>query len=188
MKFQVLNRKIHYWAAIVVAAPVLVIITTGLLLQLKKQVTWVQPPERKGTGKEPAVSWDQVLEVCRGVPEAQVQSWADINRVDVRPSRGMLKVWARNNWEVQIDGQTGEVLQVAYRRSDTIEAIHDGSWFHEGAKLWLFLPAGLTLLLLWFTGMYLFWLPIVVRWRRKRASQDALARVGKEGRNRTPGT
>ena len=69
----------------------------------------------------------QVLEICQNVPEARVESWSDINRIDVRPSRRMLKVWAKSNWEIQIDTQSGEVLQVAYRRSDLVEAIHDGS-------------------------------------------------------------
>lgn len=173
MKYQIFNRKFHYWAAIAVAIPSFIIISTGLLLQLKKDSSWVQPPERRGTGKEPAITFDQVLEICRNVPEAQVRQWDDINRIDVRPSRGMLKVWARNNWEIQIDTKTAEVLQVAYRRSDMIEAIHDGSWFHDAAKLWIFLPAGITLFLLWITGMYLFFLPPVVRWQRKRHSKGA---------------
>jgi hypothetical protein len=49
-----------------------------------------------------------------------------------------------------------------------IEAIHDGSWFHDAAKLWIFLPAAFVLLLLWLTGIYLFFLPIFTR-RRQRA-------------------
>jgi uncharacterized iron-regulated membrane protein len=172
MKLQVLNRKIHYWAAIVVALPALVIMVTGLILQLKKEWSWVQPPELRGSGKQPAISFERILEACRQVPEAEIQSWSDINRLDVRPARGMVKVRAQNDWEIQLDIQSGAILQVAYRRSDLLESIHDGSWFHEGAKLWLFLPAGATLLLLWLTGMYLFWLPIYVRWRRRRA-EDA---------------
>lgn len=98
----------------------------------------------------------------------EVRSWADVNRIDIRPSKGMLKVWAKSNWEAQIDISTAEVLQVAYRRSDMIESIHDGSWLHEGVKLWIFLPAGLTLLLLWMTGMYLFVMPYLVKCRRRR--------------------
>lgn len=167
MKFNILNRKIHYWASIVIALPILIVISTGILLQLKKNSTWIQPAELRGTGKEPEINFSQVLDICRGVPEAQVQSWDDINRLDVRPSRGMLKVWAKNNWEVQIDTKSGAVLQVAYRRSDIIESIHDGSWFHDAAKIWIFLPSGITLLGLWLTGMWLFFLPIFIR-RRKR--------------------
>src|SRR5688572_30839540 len=170
MKFHLLNRKVHYWASVVVALPLLVVICSGLLLQLKKQVPWVQPPELRGSGKEPAVSFAQVLEICRGVPEAGVKSWADISRVDVRPSRGMLKVWAASNWEIQIDAASGKVLQTAYRRSDLIESIHDGSWFGDKVKYWVFLPGGAILLLLWLTGMYLFVLPYLRRGGSRRAA------------------
>lgn len=163
-----MNRKVHYWGAIVVALPVLIIISTGLLLQMKKQLSWVQPPEKRGDGQELTLSFPQILSVCRSVPEAQVETWNDINRLDIRPSRGMIKVWAKNNWEVQIDSASGKILQTAYRRSDTIEALHDGSWFHEAAKLWIFLPAGFVLLLLWLTGVYLFFLPIFVRRRQRK--------------------
>ncbi len=38
MTFNALNRKIHYWASIIVALPFLVVIATGILLQLKKQI------------------------------------------------------------------------------------------------------------------------------------------------------
>lgn len=168
MKFQALNRKVHYWLAIIVALPVLIIITTGLLLQIKKQSAWIQPPEKRGIGNEPTIVLSCLIDICRAAPEAGVQTWADINRVDIRPSKGVLKVSTRNNWEIQIDAQTGQVLQTAYRRSDIIEAIHDGSWFHPWAKLGVFLPSGLVLLLLWVTGIYLFFLPILARRRRTR--------------------
>ena len=168
MKFNLLNRKVHYWGAVVVSVPLLVMICSGIVLQMKKHSAWVQPPERAGTAKVPEIGFDRVLEVCRGIPEMKVESWDDINRIDVRPSRGMLKVWAKSNWEAQIDSLTGEVLQVAYRRSDLIESIHDGSWFHDAAKIWVFLPTGIALLLLWVTGMYLFLLPYIVKRRRAK--------------------
>lgn len=181
MKLQILNRKAHYWLSVAVAAPILVIIVSGLLLQIKKHSAWVQPPEQRGSAQVPALSFAEILEICRGIPEAQVSGWADVHRIDVRPARGMVKVSATNHWEIQIDSHTGEVLQVAYRRSDLIEAIHDGSWFHPGAKLWLFLPSGIVLLLLWLTGIYLFVLPILRR-RRKRvpAAEPAPAEAVRE--------
>jgi hypothetical protein len=92
MKFSVLNRKVHYWLSLVLALPLLVVVVTGLLLQLKKELPWVQPPEQRGSGREPAVRLDDVLLIARSVPEAEIGTWADIDRVDIRPSRGMLKV------------------------------------------------------------------------------------------------
>lgn len=168
MKPSLLNRKVHYWVSIFIALPLLVIAVTGVLLQIKKQWAWVQPTELKGSGKEPVVSFDRILEASRSVPEAGVTSWADITRIDVRPPKGILKVTTKTDWEIQIDTKTGEVLQSAYRRSDWIEAIHDGSFFTDWAKYGLFLPSGIGLILLTLTGAYLFWQPIGVKWRRKK--------------------
>lgn len=169
MKASVLNRKLHRWGSALIAVPLLIIILTGILLQLKKQVTWVQPATMRGSGSVPEISFDRVLEVARGVEEAGITSWDDVDRLDVRPAKGMLKVRSKNRYEIQIDTSTGDVLQVAYRRSDLIESIHDGSFFHDLAKLWIFLPTAVILLGLWGTGVYLFLLPHLAR-RRKRSS------------------
>lgn len=170
MKAQVLLRKVHFWGAAVIALPVLVTVVTGLLLLVKKEVAWIQPPTQ--TGHAPKVMAERTLAEMFGkaqsVPEANIQSWADLKRVDVKPRRGIVKFVAQNNWEVQIDTATGSVLQVAYRRSDLIEALHDGSFFAGWTKLGLWLPAGLGLLILWLTGVYLFALLQWKRWRQRR--------------------
>ncbi len=174
------SRKLHRWGAILVVAPVALVIATGLLLQLKKQVAWVQPPTQRGVESDPSLSFAQILEIARSVPEARVDTWDDIDRLDVRPDRGMLKVRARSSWEIQIDTGTGEVLQVAYRRSDLIESIHDGSWFGDPIKLGVFLPSGIVLLCLWLTGVYLWLLPLVARRSgRIRRSRSKARELGK---------
>jgi uncharacterized iron-regulated membrane protein len=169
VKFNVLNRKVHYWASAAAAIPLVVIIATGLLLQMKKHSAWVQPPERRGTGTVPAVSWQDMLERLKEVPDMNVTSWDDVNRLDVRLGRGVVKAWLHNGYEVQLDLGTGRVLQTAYRRSDLIESIHDGSFFGgDWVKLGLFLPAGLTLLLLWLGGLWMFWVPLSAKWKRAK--------------------
>lgn len=168
------NRKLHRWGSITVAIPFLIVIATGLLLQVKKQVAWVQPVEQKGTPGAPAVSLDAVLAAARSVPHAGIQDWSDVDRVDVRPGKGLVKVIGNSRWEVQVDAASGAVLQAAFRRSDWLETLHDGSWFHPLAKLWLFLPSGVIVFGLWITGIYLFLLPI--RARRAKAAAGAASR------------
>jgi len=141
------------------------------MLQLKKRIAWIQPPTLEGVSREPGLTFDQILQVARSVPEAQIDGWDDIDRLDVRPSEGMLKVRGVNRWEVQIDGETGDVLQVAYRRSDLIESLHDGSFFHDKVKLLIFFPSGLILLGMWISGLYLFFRPCLVR--RGRNATDS---------------
>jgi len=172
MSAAVWNRKVHRWGAVLALAPILLVIATGLVLQLKKESDWIQPPTVRGAGGDPAIAFATILEAARGVPEAEIATWDDIDRLDVRPNKGVVKVRAKNRWEVQVDTTTGEVLQVAYRRSDLFESLHDGSWFHDRAKLWIFLPSGLVLLGLWVTGVYLWLLPHRVR-RRKQLNGRA---------------
>jgi uncharacterized iron-regulated membrane protein len=176
MKLSKLNRDIHRWGSILIAIPVAVVIVTGVILQLKKEFGWIQPPTQKGSTNEISLSFDEILAATRNVPDAEVENWDDIDRVDVRPAKGMLKVRCKNNWEVQLDSKTGEVLQVAYRRSDLIESIHDGSFFHDRVKLWVFLPTALALGTLWVTGTYLFFLPYYAKWKKRQKKMHAAQR------------
>ena len=172
MKLARITRVLHRWGSVIVLVPLLLVIPTGILLLLKKEVAWIQPPTQSGTA-EPEISFERILEIARSVPEAEIQSWNDIDRIDVRPTEGILKVRSNNRWEIQLDAKTGEILQVAYRRSDLIESLHDGSFFHDGAKLWVLLPNALVLLGMLGTGAYLFLLPhLARRKRRQRANTD----------------
>jgi uncharacterized iron-regulated membrane protein len=166
------NRKLHRWGAVIAAAPLLVVIVTGILLQLKKEIGWIQPPTRQGGGDQPTIGFDEIYQAARSVPRASVDSWKDIERIDVQPRKGLIKVHARNRWEIQLDARDGSVLQVAYRRSDLIESLHDGSWFHERAKLAVFLPAAAVLLAMWISGIVLFLQPYVIRRRRQALRRE----------------
>ncbi len=168
MKAKILNRKLHRWAAIATALPVVIVIVTGIILQVKKEFDWIQPPTQSGSVSELALSFDQILDAVSKVPGVGLTSWDDINRLDVRPGKGIIKVRGKNDWEVQIDSATGRVLQVAVRRSDLIESIHDGSFFHESFKLWVFLPSAIILAAMWGTGTYLFLFPYMNGRNRKK--------------------
>ena len=121
--------------------------------------------------------YDDMVAAARAHPEAGIDEWTDIDRIDLRVDRGIAKLRANSGWEVQIDTSTAEVLKVAYRRSDTIEAIHDGSWFADWVKLYVFLPVGVILIIMWGTGGYLFALPYLAKSKKKRAKSAAQTRV-----------
>ena len=116
---------------------------------------------------------DELFAIASNIPELEVDDWSTLARVDVKPGKGIVKFVAENNWEAQIDTHTGEVLTVAFRRSDIIESLHDGSFFAPWVKLYVFFPTGIILLILWGSGIYLFFLPHWKRWTKAR-------------RNRTP--
>ena len=161
------SRSLHLWLSLVIFIPVIIVIGSGLLLQVKKELDWIQPPTQKAPNAYPTLSFERILQSASTVAEANIVTWGDIDRLDVRPNKGIIKVRGKNHWEIQLDAQSGDVLQVAYRRTDTIEAIHDGSWFFEGAKLWLFLPAAILLLVLWITGLVMLFTTLKSKYRKR---------------------
>ena len=177
MSPNLLIRRLHYWASITIALPASILLATGVLLQLKKHWSWVQPHEQRGTGTVPAHSLESVMASVATVPGLAGAGWDDVNRIDVRPSRGLAKVWLKSGWEVQVDLGSGAVLQNAYRRSDLIESLHDGSFFGgTWTKLGVFLPTGILLLFMWGSGLWLFFTTILAKRRRaERLARESRA-------------
>lgn len=167
MKLSKKIRQIHYWISPFIIIPVILIFTTGVLLQLKKQSNWIQPSIEKVSTNKPTMLMSY-LEAAKSVPEAEIESWDDINRIDIRPDKGIAKIRSKNHWEIQIDSQTAEVFSVNYRRSDIIESVHDGSFFTDYVKFGWFLPTGILLIVVSISGIYMFLLPFVLRDKRAK--------------------
>jgi len=163
------TRKTHYWGSFIIILPISIVITTGLLLQLKKEIKWIQPLTQNGKiSNNPSISFDDILSAVKTADKTNIQTWEDIDRLDVRIDKGIVKVRGKNHWEVQIDTKTKEVLQIAYRRSDIIEKLHDGSWFTDKVKFLIFLPSGIILFILWLTGIYMNIVPYFIKWKKNK--------------------
>ena len=134
-------------------------VSSGIMLQLKKQSNWIQPNVEVTSSSKP-IMLQSYLDAVSSVKEANISSWDDIERIDIRPGKGIAKIKSKNNWEIQIDIETSEIYATNYRRSDIIESIHDGSFFSEIVKYGWFLPSGILLLALSLTGIYMFFIPI----------------------------
>ncbi|MEC9092131.1 MAG: PepSY domain-containing protein [Planctomycetota bacterium] len=173
--YKVINRwfrKLHRWGAVGFAVPLLLVVITGLMLQVKKQWTWVQPPTQRGQF-DSRIDLQAILEIAKSDINAEVESWEDVDRLDVRPAKGIVKLQSQNNYEVQIDLNSRKILQSQYRRSDWIESLHDGSFFGDWAKLSIFLVNGIVLLALWFKGVYFWYLPYLAKSRKKKKQETS---------------
>jgi uncharacterized iron-regulated membrane protein len=163
--------KAHKWLGVVAALFLLNLAATGMLLLVKKDVAWIQPPEKKG--ERPfalGATFDDYLAALKTVPEAGVGSWEDVARLDVRPNKGLVKATCKNAYEVQLDASSARVLQVAIRRSDLIESLHDGSFFHSAVHGGLMPGVSVALAFLSLSGVYLALLPWLRRRKKKRAA------------------
>jgi hypothetical protein len=126
-------------------------------------------------GPAPTTTLAELYEAAAAIPELEITSWDQFDRIDVRSDRGVVKFIAPNRWEAQIDMITLEVLSLDYRRSDLIEQIHDGSFFADWVKTFIFLPVGVVLLILWLTGIWMFFEPYVKRYQRKKRREARAA-------------
>jgi len=161
-------RKFHRYTGLLLAVFILISAVTGILLSLKKDVDIIQPPTQKGVSKD-LTTWKSVAELSTLATTAFYEKYPDqkeneIDRLDVRPSKGIAKVlFKEGNWEVQIDGTSGEVKSIAKRYSDWIESLHDGSIINDFFKLISMNVLGIGVLFLIGTGVWLWYGPKVVR-------------------------
>lgn len=90
-----------------------------------------------------------------------------LDRIDVRKEKGIVKFIFKNHLNsIQLDGATGEVLQIGLRLSDFIEQVHDGSilddYFNTPSgiiKVSYTSIMGVALLLFSLTGFWLWYGP-----------------------------
>ena len=171
-------RVYHKYIGIALSILLFISAVTGLLLGWKKNVDLIQPPTQKGVSKDLA-TWKQVDELATLAQTAFYETYPEqagngIDRMDVRPSKGIVKVLFKEGWwEVQLDGTSGEVLSIAKRHSDWIEALHDGSIISDTFKLISMNTLGIGLSLMIITGLWLWYGPRVVKRRRKKGETQA---------------
>ncbi|MGE3163931.1 MAG: PepSY domain-containing protein [Planctomycetota bacterium] len=162
----------HKWTGIILATMLLVTSVTGVLLIVKKDFAWLQPPTQRGAegGLEDFLPLGRILEAAFAAGHPDLRTLADVDRVDFRPAQRVHKVTSRRgHTEIQVDAITGAILSVDWRASDLIEDIHDGSFFgsaFHGFGMPL-VAVGLGFLVV--TGIYL-WLAPLLRRRRRRAT------------------
>ncbi|MEM9258097.1 MAG: PepSY-associated TM helix domain-containing protein [Bacteroidota bacterium] len=137
------TRRVHRLSGITLFVFFFIMAVTGLLLGWKKNSGGtLLPNTQKGTdmSMENWLPLDTLsILATQGLFQATGQL-LEIDRVDVRPSKGILKYrFAGRQQEVQIDGATGEILSVGRRHSDWIEQVHDGSIVDN----WLGIPHGI---------------------------------------------
>jgi uncharacterized iron-regulated membrane protein len=168
------SRVWHRRAALVFALPLLITITTGILLLLRGDFAWIQPKSHTGshTLVSPNLNHDGVLSRLKTLPQAEVKTWKEVSSVIFNPGKGIYQVRLKNNFEIQLDADTGNVLNSQFRTSSLLTELHEGAFFHPLARKWIFLPSGIVLLTLWLSGLYLFFFP-KMRTRKAKKSKAA---------------
>lgn len=165
-----LLRVLHRWLGIPLVIFFFVIGITSLLLAWKKKAELLPSTlETKIESRESWISPDEMIAIAMEKMDSMELSTL-VDRIDIRPDKGVAKVTFQTHFtEVQLDGFSGEVLSIGTRHSDWIEKVHDGSivdyYFgqSETSKLIYSSLTALGLILMSFSGFYLWYFPKVIR-------------------------
>lgn len=168
-------RKIHRYTGVALFLFFAIVGITGILLGWKKNSNgYLLPDTEKGQSTE-MVTWLSMDSISTLAMAELARSYggdfqAEIDRLDVRPSKGMVKVlFDKDNIGIQLDLTTGQVLNNGKRRADWLEDVHDGTIVDDllGTKnvfkLFYTTIMGLALLIFTVTGFWLWYGPKKMR-------------------------
>ncbi len=173
-------RKVHRTTGAFLFIFFFIVSITGLLLGWKKNSNnYLLPKTYQGTSTN-LKGWlgmDSLHNLAVGYFKDSVSATASskVERIDLRPDKGVAKfIFEADYIGLQLDGVTGELLNIDKRRSDFVENIHDGSildnYFKTSdgqIKLFYTTLMGLALLVFTITGFWLWYGP-----KRMRAANQ----------------
>ena len=165
-------RSTHRWVGIIAAVFLIVIAGTGFLLATKDTFGWVKPKTHSGADivdLGEVITLDQAAQAAFALNIPEIRTHLDIERIDYRPEKNVFKVVSLKGYhEVQDDGKTGEVMNVAKRIDQIAEDIHDFRFFADAMHLYWLPFVALLLFALGCTGIVIYFVPVYRRWKFKR--------------------
>jgi hypothetical protein len=151
--------NVHLWLGILLSGVLLILSVSGILLNHKVRLG-LMPDVRQ----EASAGFAQALPMAELVlladAAAPAAAEAGVDRLDVRPRRGIMKVRYRDRvvTEVTLDIHSGRVLLVGERNDVFLEKLHSGEIFGDN---WVLLSdaAAVALVLLIISGYWLWLYP-----------------------------
>lgn len=150
----------HLWIGLITAGVVLLVSVTGILLNHKRALRLMPDVPHEATG-----TFDEALPLADLARRAEAAvapevAAAGIDRMDVRPGDGLIKVRFddRRVQEVTLDINNGRVLHVGERNDVFLEKLHSGEIFGDN---WVLLTdvAAVALLVMLASGYWLWLYP-----------------------------
>ena len=174
-------RKIHKYTGAFLFVFFFFVSVTGLVLGWKSNSFGTIIPQTKHGSSSELAEWksvDDLHKIAVLVLKDSIDSELStaLDRIDIRQEKGIVKfIFKKHYWEIQLDGATGEVLQIGKRHSDWIENVHDGSIIDEffetssgQFKLFYTTTMGVALLTFTITGFWMWYGPK----RMRRQTRD----------------
>ncbi len=164
-------RLVHRKIASILFIFFFIIAITGLLLGMKSIFT-TTIFENKETFSAikllealPLDSLEKIATVF--INDHTKNNFANVDRIEVRPSKGIAVAYYKKNYSVQLNAKNGKPILIEQKNGGIIQDIHDGAVLGNlfsnkaggVAKTIYTLIIGISLLLMTITGIYLYYKP-----------------------------
>jgi uncharacterized iron-regulated membrane protein len=167
-------RSIHRTVGLAGSLCMLTLSATGFVLALKAELPNVRPPTRSYKGEPDIASMvhpSDALQAATALGLDGLEGIKDVGRFEYHAKGHVYKVLSKTNYhEVQVDGATGEVVQVSRRNDQMFEDIHDLSFLHPSLRTYVLPFVAASLFVLGVTGVWMYFVPVVRRARFRRSS------------------
>jgi uncharacterized iron-regulated membrane protein len=161
----------HLWVGVFVTVALTVISVTGILLNHKRGLGLMPDVEHAPSGPlQSSLTVGQLADsAIAAVPGGATDPVVRVDRMDVRPRDGLIKVRLRDSasTEVTLDLATGRVLHVGRRGDVFLEKLHSGEIF-GGRGILLSDIAAVGLL---FTLVSGYWIWLFPKWMHRDAGR-----------------
>jgi hypothetical protein len=166
---------VHLWLGVLATVALIAISITGILLNHKRGLGLMPEVAHEPTGPfAESISLDRLAYAAlEAAPEQSRGDWkagdpvdiALIDRMDVRPRDGLVKVRLRDeaSMEMTVDLGTGKVVHVGRRGDVFLEKLHSGEAFGGQPFVLLSDIAAVALILTLLTGYWLWLVPKLSR-------------------------
>jgi uncharacterized iron-regulated membrane protein len=142
-------RNIHRKISLYLVIPIGVILLSGIILQLRNQIEWIQPALIQGeAGTESLLGPNEIIQQLK-------ISKTDVDQIIYKPAKNNVSLRLKSGEEIQLDPESGKVLKRAIRRTNLLIDIHQGSIIGPLGQYGVYILSGLGLLMLYLSGIYL---------------------------------
>lgn len=141
-------RKWHRKVSLFILLPLIVVVASGLVLQLRNQSEWIQPKTVSAPKSEGVMNFHQLIQRLN-------LSEKEVEQVIYRPGKNNISVRLLSGEEIQVNPATGEILKRAMRRTGWLIELHQGSVLGPFGQYGIFFLTGIGLLFLIASGVML---------------------------------
>ncbi len=144
------QRKWHRYVGVIIAAPLLFITITGIFLQFRSNLNWIQPKAAM-VDFNPNHTLLTLNEITKNYDPKTVE------QVIYKPSNGVLTIRLKDGLEIQKHPESGVILQESVRRTSLLIDLHQGSIKDSFfLRYFIFIPVGFGLFFLIISGMIIY--------------------------------